>query len=222
MKADSAWICTRLVRKMLNDADLFNKQTPRALMDRVASGLLPVRAKRVTYSSTPLGVARETLLNPIAWSEIIHGLGDSEINFDDRTIKNSLVRGWMRPMWKFIAFDVEFGRAAILDFIGPKADAKPIITEASAQSVADTQPNASEVSSARSGRRPGDGAFHEVDARFVDEIVALRITKHVTSTAEGARKIWEQYHTEIKGTQSAAVSRLSKAANAKLRQLGHR
>lgn len=224
MNADSQWVCIRLVRKMLIEAGLFDSQTNSVLTARIAAGLLPVKAKKVIYATSRSGTGEEALDDVILSLQILQSLGLAEINFAHRTLKCHTVSGIKQiyPVHYFTAFDVEFGLAEVLDFVGPIACTEPSTNKDSGGSVADTNPISSVVLSAQSGRRPGDGSFVEVDAPFVEMIVQLKIAKKVTSIKAGAEQIWEQYHEDIKGTREAAVTRLRKAATERLRVMGLR
>lgn len=211
MNADSPWICIRLVRSMLMEADLFNNETPGALVDRIAAGLLPIRAKGATYSDLPFGIVRTSMSNPIRWSEIVMGLGSSVINFDDKTLKNDLVRGGGLTRYNFIAFDVELGRVEILDFIGPTADAQLIPSASQLKEAGILQSNANMKLAKKRGRQKGDGSFDVADAKFVQEIIQLVKDGEVSSAADGAREVMQTHKVGIKGRTNAA-SRLAKKA----------
>lgn len=203
---DSQWIPVRQVLEILIEAGLFNSETPRALIARAKAGLLPVKAKRVTYDTPPRGgSALDDFVFP---ARMLEGLGFAELDIAERIIKSPSVReGNGIPKTNFKAFDVEFGRAAILDFAGLNEGLS-------------TKGNA--VSAAARGRKPGDGSYEKADARFVDMIIELLDTGEATSATDGARLIVERHHAEIKGSGDSAVARLASRANKKLADAGNR
>jgi hypothetical protein len=196
---------------MLEEADLFNEATPKALIDRVAAGLLPIKAKGATYSDLPFGAVRKSMTNPIRWSEIVMGLGSSQINFDDKTLKNDLVRGGGQARYNFIAIDVELGRAEILDFIGPTPEAQLLPFASQLKKAADLQPNTTVELAKKRGRQSGDGSFDQADDKFVREIIQMEKNGEVTSVAEGAREVVRRHKVGIKGRTNAPL-RLAKKA----------
>ena len=200
---ETNWIPVRQVRDILSEAGLFNHETPRALIARAKAGLMPIKAKRVTYETPPRGgSARDNFIFP---QRMLEGLGFAELNIEERTIKSPAVReGNGVPMINFIAFDVEFGRAAVLDYAGCDL-LMPV--------------NASGVLASKRGRKPGDGSYDKADARFVDMILALKNDGEVTSALAGARFIVEKYGAEIKGSGESAIARLAARVNAKLRKM---
>lgn len=121
---DSRWIPVRQVRDLLVEAGLYNSETPHTLIVRAIAGLLPIKARRLTYDTPPRGgSSHDDFVLPVAMME---GLKFAQLNIDDRTIKSHSVRiGQRSPMTNFIAFDVELDRAALMDFIGPISEKLP-------------------------------------------------------------------------------------------------
>ncbi|MCC6478728.1 MAG: hypothetical protein IT552_05925 [Sphingomonadaceae bacterium] len=203
---DSQWIPVRQVREILIEAGLFNSETPRALIARAKAGLLPVKAKRVTYDTPPRsGSALDDFIFP---ARMLEGLGFAELDITERIIKSPSVReGNGIPKTNFKAFDVEFGRAAILDFAG--------LNDGISAGAASASPS-------QRGRKPGDGSYERADTKFVDMIIALLDAGEVTSATEGARLIVDKHQSEIRGSGDSAVARLASRANKKLADAGNR